>query len=132
MQRVRLGADGEKHSVEFDYDAYKASVFHHLQDMFNVRQGSSLSNPDYGLPDFNDLDMKHGFSVAVKEIIKAIKENIEKHESGLSRVRVKFLKDDTAPLDLRFEIVGVLVVGKRSERIRFETRKCSSGYLEVL
>ena len=132
MQRVRLGEDGAKRSVEFDFDAYKVSIFQHLQRMFNVRQGSCLANPEYGLPDFNDLDMKHGFSIAVKEIIKSIKYNIAKYEVGLSRVRVTFIRDDTSPLDLKFEIVGVLVAGKRSERIKFETRKAKSGILEVL
>lgn len=131
MQRVKNGVDGNSTSVEFDSGAYKKSVFLHLQQMFNIRQGSCLSNPSYGLPDFNDLDMKHGFSIAVKEVVKAIKENIEKHESGLRRVRVRFIKDDTSPLDLKFEIVGLLVVGGSSERIRFETRKSPSGILEV-
>ena len=90
-----------------------------------------MSNPSYGLPDFNDLDMKYGFSKAIKEIINAIKENIERNEVGLKRIRVRFVKDETRPLDLSFEITGVLQVRGKSERIRFETKRSSSGTLEV-
>lgn len=131
MRRVREGSDGAKRSVEFNYELYKESVFRHLQNMFNTRQGSCMANPTYGLPDFNDLDMKFGFTVAVQETIKAIKENISLHEPGLSSVRVKFVKDETAPLELQFEIIGVLSAAGTSERVRFETKKSSSGILEV-
>lgn len=131
MERIRDGIDGQKHSVEFDYEQYRASVFNHLQDMFNVRQGSCLANPEYGLPDFNDLDMKYGFTMAVKEIIKSIKQNIATYEKGLKRVKVRFIKDEHSVLDIRFEIVGVLVVGQKSQRIKFETKRSSTGFLEV-
>lgn len=131
MQRVRAGVDGNTTSVQFDVDAYKESIFLHLQRMFNVRQGSCLTDPEYGLPDFNDLDMKHGFSIAIKEIIKAIKLNISKHESGLGRVSVGFLRDEASPLDLRFEIRGTITVGKDSQNIRFQTRKSTAGFIEV-
>lgn len=131
MQRVKAGADGNTTSVEFDRHAYKSSVFLHLQQMFNVRKGSCLANPDYGLPDFNDLDMQYGFSLAVKEVVKSIKDNIEKHEPGLKRVRVRFIRDESSPLDLSFEILGVLTVGEESERIRFQTKKSAAGMLEV-
>lgn len=131
MQRIKDGAEGEDTSVQFDLSAYKRTVFLHLQRMFNVRQGSCMSNPSYGLPDFNDLDMKYGFSKAIKEIINAIKENIERNEVGLKRIRVRFVKDETRPLDLSFEITGVLQVRGKSERIRFETKRSSSGTLEV-
>ncbi|MBZ9613414.1 type VI secretion system baseplate subunit TssE [Rheinheimera maricola] len=132
MRRVKTGVDGKTTSVEFDHHVYKQTVFLHLQKIFNIRQGSCLANPDYGLPDFNDLDMKYGFSIAVKEVVKAIKENIEKYESGLKRVRVNFVRDETKPLELRFEIVGVLTARGLSERVRLETRKSSSGILEVV
>lgn len=131
MQRVKEGADGVSSSIEFDYDAYKNTVFLHLQKIFNTRQGSCLANPNYGLPDFNDLDMKHGFSIAVNMVRNAIKDNIQLYESGLNRVRVKFVQDETRPLDLKFEIVGVLSVGGRNERVRFETKRSLSGFLEV-
>jgi type VI secretion system protein len=132
MQRVKGGVDSSSTSVEFDYQAYKQSVFLHLQQMFNVRQGSCMANPEYGLPDFNDLDMRYGFSIAVKEVVKSIKENIERFEFGLHRVKVNFIRDESSPLDLKFEIVGVLTIGNNSERIRFQTKKSSSGILEVL
>ena len=132
MQRVKEGVDGESTSVEFDINAFKSSVFLHLQKMFNVRQGSCMANPEYGLPDFNDLDMKHGFNIAIKEVVKAIKDNIEKYEMGLNRVRVRYIRDELAPLDLRFEIVGVLTVGNNSQRIRFQTQKSASGIIEVV
>lgn len=132
MQRVKRGVDGNTTSVEFDSHVYKQSVFLHLQKMFNIRQGNCLANADYGLPDFNDLDMKFGFSIAVKEVVKAIKESIEKFEPGLKRVRVRFIRDESSPLDLKFEIVGVLSVDGKPERVRFETKKSASGILEVI
>lgn len=127
MERIRLGSESVKASLEFNKDNYRDSVLMHLQKMFNVRQGSCPTNPEYGLPDFNDLDMAMGFTSAVQEIAKAIKNHIENFEPGLSRVRVRHILDPDDPLGMRFEIIGKLNINGRSERIRFETQKTDKG-----
>ncbi len=132
MERVRLGAEGRSVSKVFDRHIYRQSLLRHLQIIFNTRQGNAASNPEFGLPDFNDLDMKYGFLQAVREIIKAIKFNIERFQPGLSRVRVNYIEDELNPLELKFEIVGQVNLNGRNERIKFQTKKSALGTIEVM
>ena len=78
LQRIALGDEGAKQSLDVDEDKLRESVQMHLQNMFNVRQGSVSALDDYGLPDFNDLDMSSGYMKAVTEMRKAIKLALEK------------------------------------------------------
>ncbi|MCW8092784.1 type VI secretion system baseplate subunit TssE [Alteromonas sp. ASW11-130] len=132
MERVRLGAEGRTVSNVFDRHAYRQTLLQHLQIIFNTRQGNAASNPDFGLPDFNDLDMKYGFTTAVREIIRSIKLNIEHFQPGLKRVRVNYIEDERNPLELKFEIVGQVYLNGRNERIKFQTKKSSLGIVEVM
>lgn len=112
-------------------DPYRVSrsVLDHLERMLNVRQGSVETLPDYGLPDFNDVMARPGAGVG--ELRKAIKHTVETYEPRLKRVKVRFVPDDTAPLDLRFEITGQVVADGASSPVLFETVFGGSGHARV-
>lgn len=131
FQRMALCEEGTKKQLTLDPDKLHHSVQLHLQNMFNTRQGTSMANPDYGLPDFNDLDMSNGFTVAVTEIKKAIKQHLDKYESRLNKVRVNYIENDNDPTDLRFEIKGQLNMRGYKGRARFEANMLSEGAVKV-
>lgn len=131
MDRIRKGSEGASRKLAFSKERYIESVTHHLEKMFNVRQGSCPASTDFGLPDFNDLEMADSFVGAVKKISNAIKENIEKFEPGLSRVKVNYRQNPDNPLLLEFEVVARLNVNGKSERVKFETTKQAHGKIKV-
>ncbi|WP_026375741.1 type VI secretion system baseplate subunit TssE [Aestuariibacter salexigens] len=132
IQRIREGGTRPKARPEQSREVFKKSVLLQLQDMFNVRQGSCLANPDFGLPDLNDLDAKEGFATAISDLSKAIKNQIETFAPGLTRVRVKYVRDENDPLNIQFEIVARLNIAGKVERIRFETRSEGNGSFKVM
>jgi type VI secretion system protein len=105
-------------------------VVEHLQDLFNVRQGSAMSCPDYGLPDFNDLVHQSPMTIEV-ELSKAIKEAVRRYEPRLTAVRVKHIADPEDPLNLAFQISGRLNLGDKRRPVMFETVVTESGRIRV-
>ena len=52
----RLNGDGDvTYRLVPDADKLATAVLSHLARLLNTRQGSAATQPDYGLPDFNDL-----------------------------------------------------------------------------
>lgn len=131
FQRIQMGEDSSQKKLELDPEKLRKSIGIHLQDMFNTRQGAVLANPDYGLPDFNDIDMSNGFQLAKNELEKAIKAHLKQYEMRIGRVRVNYVKDLENPLNLRFEIKGLLNLRGQASRVRFEVCMDSEGAFKV-
>lgn len=131
LQRISLGNEGAKKSLEIDLEKLRYSVLQHLQDMFNTRQGDVPANDQYGLPDFNELDMSDGFEYAMEGIKKAIKKHIELYEPRLAGVRVHFVANVENPMDLMFEIKARLNIKGKISRVRFEASLNNDGALKV-
>lgn len=105
------------------------SVLSHLDKIMNTREGSCAANPDYGLPDFNDL--VHRFPDAIYELRRAIKRCIEKFEPRLTRVKVSYAPDDNNPIHLRFEITANLVIDGQISHVLYETTLDSDGRARI-
>jgi len=131
LQRVALGDEGAQRSLDVGVDKLRKSVQLHLQNLFNVRQGSVSALPEYGLPDFNDLDLSTGYMKAVSDMRKAIKHALDTYEPRLENARVSFTHNEENPMDLRFEIVARLVVPESPVRVRFETMMGNDGLFKV-
>ena len=131
LQRVALGDEGAQRSLDVGVDKLRQSVRLHLQNLFNVRQGSVSALPDYGLPDFNDLDLNAGYMQAVREMRKAIKKALDDYEPRLDQARVSFNHNEDNPLDLRFEIVARLIIPGSPVRVKFETMMGNDGLFKV-
>ena len=108
-------------------DIYRVteSVLNHLRKMLNVRQGSVLTLPDFGMPDLNDLFAQ--YSDPVIALRRIIKELIEKYEPRLKQVVVSYVPDEDNPLTLRFDITAYLEVDDQDAPLRFETVVGESG-----
>lgn len=116
--------------LEEDPKETLAAVMLHLQDLFNVRQGSAMTCPEYGLPDFNDLVHSSPLTMET-ELAKAIKEAIRRYEPRLMAVRVRHVPDEHNPLNLAFQISARLTVGDKKRPVSFETIMTESGRIRV-
>jgi type VI secretion system protein len=114
-------------SYRLQPDVYRVteSVLNYLRKMLNVRQGSVLTLPDFGMPDLNDLYTQYPDPVVV--LRRIIKELIEKYEPRLKRVVVRYVRDDDNPLTLRFDITAYLELDGQDAPLRFETVVGDSG-----
>lgn len=133
FQRIKLGQEGATKQLSLDPYKLRLSIQHHLQNMFNTRQGSTMANLDYGLPDFNDLDMSNGFTLAVAEIKTAIVLHLQNYEPRLVKqsIRVNHIEDTDEPLGLQFEISARLNLEGYSGRVRFEASLLNEGSVKV-
>lgn len=114
--------------VRTDPVQLSASILANLSTVFNARQGSCMTRPDYGLPDFNDALIKGPESMPV--IARAIKAQIDRFEPRLTQVLVRPDHDPNNPLILRFQISARLR-GLDGERIGFETTLSDDGFVRV-
>lgn len=121
--------DDDSRRLRVDSGRLAQSVLRHLERMLNVRQGSVVTLPDYGVPDVNDLATQ--FPDALSAIRRVIKQSIEQYEPRLSRISVQYVPNEDDPLDVRFKIVARLVVDDTDEPITFETGISNSGRLWV-
>ena len=81
------------------------SIVAHLRVLLNSRPGTSLTVPDYGVVDFNDV--VHTLPDSIRNIQQSIRTTIETHEPRLKHVNVRYLRTDDSLL-LRFEITARL------------------------
>lgn len=105
------------------------SVMRNLRTVFNTRQGSVMTRDDYGLSDFGDLSLM--FRDAMAHIAREIKELTQKFEPRLEDVSVRHVPDADNPLALSFRISGQIVIGDRTETIRFDSELGHDGYVRL-
>lgn len=102
----------------FDARLMADSVMENLRRIFNSRQGSVETRPDYGMPDLNDVITL--YLEAVPTVERAVRLQIEKFEPRLSSVEVSHDAQHDDPTALAFSIRAILH-GESDERIRFDT-----------
>ena len=79
------------------------SIVEHLQVLLNSREGSSATNPGFGLPDLTDI--VHMLPQGVHALQNAIRDVILRFEPRLAKVNVRFVPSDDAFV-LYFDIWG--------------------------
>jgi type VI secretion system protein len=129
FERLQHPDEAADYKLKINVNRAADSVLTHLRNMLNTRQGSALTVPDYGLPDFNDLAVT--FPDAIFELRRVIKQCIEQYEPRLSRVKVEHVKDEENPLSLRYEITAQLNLGDENASVWFETTLDAQGRARI-
>lgn len=104
-------------------------VVEHLKMLLNTRKGQVASNPDYGIPDFNDVI--HSFPAAIHRMQGSIQQAIETFEPRLSNVVVLHVEGENEPFALQFEITAQLVHPDSQGLVRLRTRVGAHGRMEL-
>ncbi|UCG64949.1 MAG: type VI secretion system baseplate subunit TssE [Deltaproteobacteria bacterium] len=105
------------------------SIIRHLERILNTRQGSVPIADDYGIPDFTDLSS--GFSDALRDLERTIRNTIQKYEPRLKSVRVKFIPQEENTLAVSFQIVGQLILEEEKNPITFQSVMDSDGKFTI-
>jgi type VI secretion system protein len=96
----------ERHTWR-DHDL-DAAVATHLVNMLNTKQGSSLTCPDYGVPELTEL--LHDLPDAISIMQRSIKQCITQYEPRLRNVQVRHVPQEAGTsLVLSFEVTAQLV-----------------------
>lgn len=104
------------------------SILRHLRKMLNIRQGHTLIQPEYGMPDITEFIQS--LPQTVEAVQQAIRNSIEKFEPRLRNVTVTYVPSEGWP-SIRFEITGELVTEKEEASVWFETAVSPSGHVEI-
>lgn len=109
LTRIAHAADPtntERHTWR-DQDLDRA-VSVHLVNMLNTKHGSSLTCPDYGVPDVTEL--LSDIQDAIATLQRAIKHSITQYEPRLRNVQVRHVPDEGSQLlVLCFDITAQLI-----------------------
>lgn len=101
------------------------SIVEHLQKVLNSKQGTTLMDEAFGMPDFTDIAPL--FPASVREIEKIIERTIERYEPRLLGVHVDFLMQDEQNLSLCFNIKAVMKQGSEQTRVQLESAIDTNG-----
>jgi len=106
LDRVRSWGKHDPGRTGNDIGRKIESVILHLQKLLNARQGTTLMDTGFGMPDFTDLTAL--FPDSVRDIERSISKTIETYEPRLSEVNVDFVFQDDQSLSLLFQIQALL------------------------
>lgn len=125
FERIRKWSGHPQNHGRQDTGQRVESVVLHLQKMLNSRQGTTLMDKAYGMPDFTEIAAL--FPDSLRDIERSIAETIERYEPRLSQVKVNFVSQDNQSLSLCFHIQGVMATGKEDMTVHLESSIDASG-----
>jgi type VI secretion system protein len=105
------------------------SVVDHLKKLLNSRQGTTLMDTAFGMPDFTDL--RATFPDSVRDIERSIAQTIEHYEPRLKQVDVDFMDQDERNLTLFFQIRAILESDEAPFNIYLESTLDAGGKMVV-
>lgn len=129
LERVRTWNGNKTVYNSWDNKDNLDSVVEHLNKLLNSKQGTTLMDKEYGMPDFNDFASK--FPGSMTKLETSLSDLIEKYEPRLSNVSVKFVLQNDLDLSLVFEINAGLRTNGNHERICIESLVNSSGKMRI-
>lgn len=127
FDRIRLSSFPENESEDTSHLAVD-SVVHHLKQLLNTQQGTTLMDPLYGMPEFADLRAEVPDSV--EEIERLILDVIRAYEPRLKNPNVGYMYQDNQ-LILYFQITGVLDTKKGALPVHLESIVDTCGKMDI-
>ena len=130
LERAADPNNTERHTWKSEDTA--SSVVRHLKQMLTTRHGSSITCPDYGVPDITHL--LHDMTEAVALIQRAVKASIQLYEPRLKNVQIRHVRstNDVGMPAMLFEISGHIVLADgRRQPLRVGTTLDDKGNVEL-
>lgn len=109
-----------------------ADVIAHLKQMLSTRHGSSLTTPDYGVPDVTEL--LHELVEAVAVTQRGVKHSLQAYEPRLKNVQVRHVRNENGMGQpaMVFEITGHIVLEDgRKQALRIGTTVDEHGIVNL-
>lgn len=128
FDRIRYGNNTSSGSFDDSSRMTVDSVVDHLKKLLNTRQGSTLMDSAYGMPDL--MEFRAALPDSVTEIQKLISRTITTYEPRLKDVSVEFMFQDDAQT-LFFQILAVLDRNKNAFPVSLESTLDTGGRMGV-
>lgn len=116
-------------TVEENTQELADSILRHLRNMLNTKQGHSLTQPEYGMPDVTEFIQN--LPEMVEVVQRGIRNSIEKFEPRLRNVTVTYVPSQDIATNIRFEITAELVTERDEASVWFETAVTPTGQIEI-
>jgi len=129
IERAADPTNVERHTWKAQDTA--TAVGEHLRQMLTTRTGSSLTCPDYGVPDITHL--LHDMAEATALMQRGVKLSIQSYEPRLKNVQVRPMKVEVqGQVGMMFEITGHILLpdGKR-QALRFGAAIDDKGQIGI-
>jgi type VI secretion system protein len=107
-------------------------VVDHLKQLLSTRQGTSLTAPDYGVPDVTEL--LHEMTEAIAVTQRAVKHSLQTYEPRLKNVQVRHVRNENGlgQPAMVFEITGHIVLADgRKQALRIGTTVDEHGTVNL-
>jgi type VI secretion system protein len=108
-----------------------ASVLKHLGQILNTHQGSALTAPDLGMPDFTRITGSLSAD-SLPEMAETISRVITRYEPRLTGVKVDFESQPDNPFMITFKLTARVRVENREMPVSFATVLDSDGHMTVV
>lgn len=106
------------------------SVTNHLSRILNTRQGNTVLDQDFGMPDFSALGASFSTS-EIPRIERELSAFISRCEPRLRQVHVHYAPDPHQPLQLAFFLDAELALDDETVRIHWTTLVEPSGRVVI-
>jgi len=107
LERIELNEPKSSYEKIVSHKHLIESIHLHLADLLNTHAGNSMTDEEYGLPDFNDVLADN--TNLVRRVQQNILDAIEKYEPRIMGTYVQYKEDHHNPLQLSFSICGEVV-----------------------
>jgi type VI secretion system protein len=131
LERLRAIDQHPEWRGESDPKTAIASVLSHLGRILNTHQGSALTAPDLGMPDFTSIAGSLSAD-SLPEMAETIAQVIVKYEPRLTDVKVEFETLPDRPFMIAFKLSAKLRVENHEMPVIFETMLDSDGHITVV
>jgi type VI secretion system protein len=129
LERLRAAERGETRKAQ-EADALIASLEKHLAVILNTHQGTSLSAPDFGMPDFVSI-MGNSDLDNIRELTRVISEVIAKYEPRITDVQLDFKPSSKDRGILDFSLNCALDLHGVKRELFFQTEITQDGSVKV-
>lgn len=115
----RIGEAAKPSAAQTPVLTLLRSIKSSLQNILNTRSGSCYGSPELGLPDLNDESL---ISMNIRDATAmVIRECILRYEPRISDATITArVRDENAPLELRFHILVHVNVSSRRDVLEFD------------
>jgi type VI secretion system protein len=129
LERLRAAEMGETRKQR-EVETITASLEKHLSLILNTHQGSSMSAPDFGMPDFASI-MGNSDLDNIRDLTRILGEVIAKYEPRVSNVVVNFNQGSKDSGILDFSLNCTLMLNGVKRDLFFMTMITPDGSVKV-
>lgn len=131
LEQISYWESGAIRTNKPQLDILTESVIAYLRRILNTRQGSSLINEKFGVPDFTNIGSGGLDQGSLADVSDEIARMINQFEPRFKAVNVSIVQSDSMALTLNFEVSGELRLLDQVQHLKIYAVIGGNGKVEV-